>query len=165
MDDVEIRRGYFPGSIGLVLELHARYYHAHWGFGVLFEAQLARGLAEFFGRYDELRDGFWIAAVSGRVEGSITIDGVYAADTGAHLRWFIMSDALRGKGVGTRLIHTAIDFCRVKNYRRVFLHTFAGLDAARHLYEKMGFQLVDQRPGMQGGIAVTEQRFALSCSK
>jgi len=121
MHDVEIRRGYFPGSIGLVLELHARYYHAHWGFGVLFEAQLARGLAEFFGRYNELRDGFWIAAVSGRVEGSITIDGVHAADTGAHLRWFIMSDALRGKGVGTRLINTAVDFCRAKKYRRVYL--------------------------------------------
>jgi GNAT superfamily N-acetyltransferase len=162
MHDVEIRRGYFPGSIGLVLELHARYYHAHWGFGVLFEAQLARGLAEFFGRYDELRDGFWIAAVSGRVEGSITIDGVHAADTGAHLRWFIMSDALRGKGVGTRLIHTAVDFCRAKKYRRVYLRTFAGLDAARHLYEKMGFRLVDQHPGTQADIAVTEQRFELS---
>jgi GNAT superfamily N-acetyltransferase len=162
MDDVQIRRGYFPGSIGLILELQALYYHAHWGFGVLFEAQLASGLAEFFGRYDELRDGFWIAAVSGRVEGSITIDGARAADADAHLRWFIMSDALHGKGVGTRLIHTAIDFCRAKNYRRVFLHTFVGLDAARHLYEKMGFRLVDQRPGMQGGIAVTEQRFELS---
>jgi GNAT superfamily N-acetyltransferase len=115
MDDVEIRRGYFPGSIGLVLELHARYYHAHLGFGVLFEAQLARGLAEFFGRYDELRDGFWIAAVSEQVEGSITIDGAHAADAGAHLRCFIMSDALRGKGVGTRLIHTAVDSVAPRN--------------------------------------------------
>ena len=162
MDDVEIRRGYFPGSIGLVLELHARYYHAHWGFGVLFEAQLARGLAEFFGRYDELRDGFWTAAVSKRVEGSITIDGLHAADAGAHLRWFIVSDALRGKGVGTRLLNTAVESCRAKKYRRIFLHTFAGLDAARHLYEKTGFRLVDQRPGTQAGSAVTEQRFELS---
>jgi GNAT superfamily N-acetyltransferase len=162
MDDVEIQRGYFPSSIGLVLELHARYYHAHWGFGVLFEAQLARGLAEFFGRYDELRDGFWIAAVSGRVEGSITIDGAHGADTGAHLRWFIMSDALRGKGVGTRFIHTAVDFCRAKRYRRVFLRTFAGLDAARHLYEKIGFELVDEHPGIQSGTEVIEQRFELS---
>ncbi len=39
MNDVEIRRGYFPGSIGCVVNLHARYYHAHWGFGVFFEAQ------------------------------------------------------------------------------------------------------------------------------
>lgn len=102
-----------------MVELHARYYHAHWGFGPLFEAQIARGLAEFFGRYDELRDAFWMAAVSEQVEGSITIDGAHAADTGAHLRWFIMSDALRGKGVGTRLIRTAVDFCRAKKYRRV----------------------------------------------
>ena len=162
MDNVEIRRGYFPGAIGLVLELHARYYHAHWGFGVLFEAQLARGLSEFFARYDELRDGFWVAAVSGRVEGSITIDGAHADETGAHLRWFIMSDALRGKGVGNQLLHTAVDFCRAKKYRRVYLRTFAGLDAARHLYEKMGFQVIGERPGTQGGIAVSEQRFELS---
>lgn len=162
MNDVEIRRGYFPGSIGRVVELHARYYHVHWGFGAFFEAQVASGLAEFFGRYDELRDAFWIATVSGRVEGSITIDGAHAADTGAHLRWFIMSDALRGKGVGTRLIRTAVDFCRANKYRRVYLRTFAGLDAARHLYEKMGFKLVDQRSGTQSGTEVTEQRFELS---
>jgi GNAT superfamily N-acetyltransferase len=161
MHDVEIRRGFFPGSIGRVVELHARYYQAHWGFGPLFEAQIARGLAEFFGRYDELRDAFWIATVSEQVEGSITIDGAHAADSGAHLRWFIMSDALRGKGVGTRLIRTAVDFCREKKCQRVYLKTFAGLDAARHLYEKMGFKLVDQRPGTQAGTAVIEQRFEL----
>lgn len=162
MNDVEIRRGYFPGSIGGVVELHARYYHAHWGFGVFFEAQVARGLAEFFGRYDELRDGFWIATVSARVEGSITIDGAHAADSGAHVRWFIMSDDLRGKGVGTRLIRAALDFCRANKYRLVYLRIFAGLDAARHLYEKMGFKLVNQRPGTQSGTEVTEQRFELS---
>jgi GNAT superfamily N-acetyltransferase len=162
MNDVEIRRGYFPGSIGRVVELHANYYHVHWGFGVLFEAQIARALAEFHARYDELRDGFWTATVAARVEGSITIDSAHASDTGAHLRWFIMSDAFRGKGIGTRLIRTAVDFCRANDYRRVYLRTFAGLDAARHLYEKMGFKLVDQRPGMQSGTEVTEQRFELS---
>jgi hypothetical protein len=47
MNDVEIRRGYFPGSIGRVVELHARYYHAHWGFGecpLKRESQGARGV-------------------------------------------------------------------------------------------------------------------------
>ena len=100
MDDVEVRRGYLPGAIGRVVELHGTYYHTHWGCGAFFEAQVAGQLAEFFGRYDQLRDGFWIATVSGRVEGSITIDGAHAADDGAHLRWFIMSEALRGRGVG-----------------------------------------------------------------
>lgn len=164
MDDVEIRRGYFPGAIGRVVELHGTYYHTHWRFGACFEAQVASGLAEFFGRYDVTRDGFWIATVSGRVEGSITIDGAPAADDGAHLRWFIMSEALRGRGVGNRLIRVAVDFCRANGYPRVYLWTFEGLNAARHLYEKAGFQLVQQRRGKQWGTEVTEQRFELRLS-
>lgn len=161
MDDVEVRSGYFPGAIGRVVELHAAYYHAHWGFGAFFEANVASGLAEFFGRYDPLRDGFWTASLSGRVDGSITIDGGHAADDGAHLRWFIVSDALRGKGVGSRLIRAAVDFCRGNGYPRIYLWTFDGLRAARHLYERAGFRLVAQRRGTQWGTEVTEQRFEL----
>lgn len=161
MGDVEVRRGYFPGAIGRVVELHAAYYHTHWGFGAFFEAKVASELAEFFGRYDPHRDGFWTASVSGRIEGSITIDGAHAAADGAHLRWFIMSDTLRGKGVGNRLIDAAVDFCRGNRYPRVYLWTFEGLRAARHLYEKVGFQLVEQHPGTQWGTEVAEQRFEL----
>lgn len=161
MDDLEIRRGYYPGAIGRVVELHGTYYHAHWAFGAFFEAKVAQELAEFFGRYDPLRDGFWIATVSGRIEGSITIDGVHAARDGAHLRWFIVSDALHGRGVGNRLIRAAVDFCRSNGYPRIYLWTFEGLHAARHLYEKAGFQLIKERRGKQWGTEVTEQQFAL----
>lgn len=161
MEDVEIHRGYMPGAIGRVIELHGTYYHAYWGFGAFFEAKVARELAEFIGRYDAKHDGFWIATVDGRVEGSITIDGVHAADMGAHLRWFIVSDALRGKGVGNRLMRAAVDFCRSNRYNRVYLWTFEGLHAARHLYEQAGFALVEQHRGAQWGTEVTEQRFEL----
>ena len=161
MSDVEMRSGYVPGSIGRVAELHAAYYHKHWGFGRLFEAKVAIELTEFLNRCDETRDGFWTASLAGRIEGSITIDGSHAAGDGAHLRWIIMSDALRGKGIGNRLINTAIDFCRDRGYKRVYLWTFEGLSAARHLYEKTGFELVEQRRGTQWGTEVNEQRFEL----
>ena len=101
MDDIEIHKGYVPGAIGRVIELHGTHYHANWGFGAFFEARVASELAEFIGSYDAQRDGFWTAAVDGRVEGSLTIDGVHAAHKGAHLRWFILSERLRGKGVGS----------------------------------------------------------------
>ncbi len=165
MDEVEILRGYSAGAIGRIVELHGAYYHAHWGFGAFFEAKVARELAEFFGRYDARRDGFWTASVSGRVEGSITIDGLHAHAEGAHLRWFIVSDALRGKGAGKRLIHAAIDFCRSNGYPLVYLWTFEGLHAARHLYEAVGFQLVEQHRGTQWGTEVTEQRFVLNLTE
>ncbi len=161
MSDVEIVKGYTPGSIGRVAELHGTYYAEHWGFGCFFEARVATDLSEFLGRYDEHRDRFWTVPVTGRVEGSIAIDGIHASDEGAHLRWFIMSDALRGKGIGGRLIETAIDFCRERSYGKVYLWTFAGLDAARHLYERAGFDLIEQFTGTQWGTEVTEQRFEL----
>jgi GNAT superfamily N-acetyltransferase len=161
MTDVEVVKGYIPGSIGRVAELHGTYYQQHWGFSLFFEAKVSTELAEFLGRYDPQRDGFWIAVLGGRIEGSITIDGLHAEDEGAHLRWFIMSDALRGKGVGNQLVGTAIGFCRDKGYKRVYLWTFEGLDAARHLYEKTGFKLVKQHKGSQWGTEVNEQRFEL----
>jgi GNAT superfamily N-acetyltransferase len=156
-----IRTGYVAGAIGRVAEMHGTYYHAHWGFGLVFEAKVARELAEFLGRYDSGRDGFWTVIQQGRVQGSIAIDGIHAGKSGAHLRWFIVSDALRGRGFGNRLIQTAVDFCRRKAYRRVTLWTFEGLHPARHLYEKYGFRLAEQHKGRQWGTEVVEQRFQL----
>jgi hypothetical protein len=89
-----------PGAIGRVAELNAAYYAREWGSGVLFEAKVATELAGFFARYDPRCDDLWTAALGGRIEGAITIDGAHAADEGAHLRWFIMSDALRGQRDG-----------------------------------------------------------------
>ena len=162
MPEIEIARGYTPGSLGRIVELHGTYYHDHWGFGLFFEAKVAAELSEFLKRYDENRDGFWTALVNGRVEGSITIDGIYAENEGAHLRWFIVSDALRGQGAGNLLINNAISFCRAKAYKSIYLWTFEGLNPARHLYEKSGFKLVQCTRGTQWGIEVNEQRFECS---
>ncbi len=161
MSDVKITKGYIPGAIGRVAELNGSYYHKHWGFGLIFEAMVATDLSAFLKRYDETRDGFWTALLDGRIEGHITIDGIHAESTGAHLRYFIVSDVLRGKGVGSRLIDSAIDFCRNSGHKGAYLWTFEGLDAARHLYEKSGFKLVEQLRGSRWGVEVNEQRFDL----
>jgi GNAT superfamily N-acetyltransferase len=153
--------GYVPGAIGRVAELHAAYYSKAWNFGLYFEAKVASELSEFLRRFDPGRDGFWTANRSGRVEGSIAIDGARANTEGAHLRWFILSDALRGLGVGNRLMQEAVGFCREREFSRVFLWTFQGLDSARHLYEKFGFQLAEQIEGEHWGNRVLEQRFVL----
>ena len=58
--EVRIQRGYVPGSIGRIAELHGTYYHENWGFGVFFEAKVASELAEFMGRYNDEQDGFWM---------------------------------------------------------------------------------------------------------
>lgn len=155
----ELHQGYLPTAIGRIVALHARYYSALVGFGLPFEAKVARELAEFCQRYDAGRDGLWLLLQDGQVEGSIAIDGSNVAGQGAHLRWFIASDTVRGTGAGTALLSAAMAFCEAKGYERTYLWTFDGLPAARHLYEKSGFGLVYQQPGSQWGREVTEQRF------
>lgn len=159
MPEFKITKGYVPGSIGRVAELHGIYYHKNWNFGLFFEAKVASELAQFLGRYEEGRDGFWTVSVKDRVEGAIAIDAIHGMEEGAHLRWFIVSDELRGKGAGNHLIETAVRFCREKEYAKIYLWTFAGLSPARHLYEKAGFRLVEEHQGAQWGTAVREQRF------
>jgi N-acetylglutamate synthase-like GNAT family acetyltransferase len=158
---VEIAKGYIPGAIGRIVELHGAFYAYRAGFGLYFESKVARELCEFMQRYDEGRDGLWLAVQDGRVEGSIAIDGTHAGTEGAHLRWFIVSDPLRGCGTGRRLLEKSLDFCRARGYERVYLWTFGGLAAARRLYEQCGFRLTRQQRGTQWGIEVDEQRFEL----
>ena len=153
---------YLPGTLGRITELHASFYHRHAGFGLHFEGKVACELAEFLGRYDEKRDHLWLAVADGRIEGSIVIDGIHANTSGAHLRWFILSDRLRGSGIGNALVKAAVEFCRARQYRNTYLWTFEGLHAARHLYEKNGFRLVVQQAGAQWGQVVNEQRFEMS---
>ena len=164
MSDVELF-GYIPGAIGRIAELHAIYYHQKWGFGKFFEAKVASELSEFINRFNQAQDGFWTVCLNDQVEGSITIDGIKAESEGAHLRWFILSSKLRGRGFGNKLMEEAIRFCKKRQYRRVYLWTFEGLDAARHLYEKFGFSLVYEQEGRQWGTKVDEQKFILELTE
>ncbi len=165
MQNIEIKTGYIPGIIGRVAELHALYYSEHWDFGHFFEIKVASEMAQFINEYSAKRDCIWSVSVDDRIEGSITIDGSSAQDKGAHLRWFIVSDALRGKGAGKRLIEEAMKFCREKEYSKVYLWTFEGLGAARHLYEKAGFSVAEEKYADQWGTKVREQRFEFTLSR
>jgi GNAT superfamily N-acetyltransferase len=153
-------REYLPGSIGRLVELHGRYYARDWHFGRYFEAKIANELGELLARLDAARDGFWVAVEGDEVVGGIAIDGSGESDV-ARLRCFIVDDSHRGKGLGEQLMRTALDFCRGSGHRHVFLTTFAGLDAARKLYERHGFVLTEERPDRTWGVEVTEQRFDL----
>lgn len=156
-----ILKGYVPGAIGRMVEIHGTYYHRNWGFGLFFEVRVATEMSEFLGRFDESRDGFWILSKNDRGEGGIAIDGMNSLTKGAHLRWFILSSEVRGQGFGNRLMEKAISFCKKNGHQKVYLHTFEGLHPARHLYEKFGFRLIEQAEGTQWGTKVIEQKFEL----
>ncbi len=160
MGDVSLS-GYIPGAIGRIAELHGTYYSKHWGFDLFFESKVAIELSEFLLCFNEDHDGLWVARAEEKIVGSITIDGVNHNSQGAHLRWFIVAPENQGHGIGKILIEEAVEFCRKKKFGGVYLWTFAGLDPARHLYEKCGFRLCEQCEGNQWGRTVIEQKFEL----
>lgn len=164
MNDLETVTGYTPGIIGRVAELHASYYSREWNFGQYFEAKVATELSNFIGRYDESQDCIWSLIINGSIEGSITIDCSSEESKVAHLRWFIISDKTKGTGAGNHLMKEAIDFCNLLSLKKVYLWTFQGLEPAKHLYQKFGFDLVEEFKGTQWGTTVTEQRYELEIS-
>ncbi|WP_050463361.1 bifunctional helix-turn-helix transcriptional regulator/GNAT family N-acetyltransferase [Herbaspirillum autotrophicum] len=159
VESVEVRRGYQPGVVGRVTEMHANFYARSVGFGQFFESLVATGMAEFVARLANPKNGIWVATQSGRIVGAVAIDGEDLGNDTAHLRWFIVDDGMRGAGVGHKLLSAALAFCDGQGFAATRLWTFRGLDAARRLYENAGFVLHDERAGQQWGSEVVEQCF------
>ena len=157
---IEISDHYRPGVLAEVIRLHMDYYVPRWGFGAQFEAGVAAGLGEFFARFERSRDLFLAAYDdTDRLVGSLTLDAIDAVGAGVHLRWFIVSAPLRGQGLGKSLMSRADAFLREQGYPRAYLTTFAGLDAARALYQQYGFQLVAEEAKDPWSGQVGLQRF------
>ena len=156
---MQISNGYLPGIVGDITSLHARYYARVHGFGAEFESKVAFGLAEFVQRLGNPVNQIWFIGSSGNISASLAIDGEDLGNGVAHLRWFVVSDDLRGKGAGRKLLGEALNFCDQRNFTACDLWTFEGLDAARHLYETCGFVLQEEWDGDQWGVVVREQRF------
>ncbi|MBR8176707.1 bifunctional helix-turn-helix transcriptional regulator/GNAT family N-acetyltransferase [Burkholderia ambifaria] len=158
-DTGHIVDGYQPGCIGDIASLHARFYSEHWGFGAFFEKKVATELAQFAGTLPAEGKALWLHAENGRALASVAIDGNKATGI-AHLRWFIVDDALRGAGIGRQLMTRAMHFVDEQQFGETYLWTFKGLDSARHLYESVGFTLTSESEGAQWGTHVIEQRFS-----
>jgi GNAT superfamily N-acetyltransferase len=153
--------GYYPGLIGEMIRLHGQYYTEHHGFDLSFESQEAHELGEFAHQYDPSRD-FWGSARAGNLfAGSIAIDGRQDPELGSRLRWFIVDPRFQGKGVGQELISRAVAFSRDAGHKGIYLWTFEGLDAARRLYLKAGFEVDMEREVEQWGDIVVEQRYVI----
>lgn len=157
-----LREGWSPGLLGWIVAEHGRYYDREWQLGPVFEAKVAQGLGELVARLDPDRDLLLSAVDGADILGAIAVDGSgpEAAARGARIRYFILSDAARGRGVGRALLARTMAFIAAQGFRSAWLTTFAGLDAARHLYEAHGFRLDHEAVDRSWGTPLTEQRFA-----
>ena len=152
-------RSHRPGDIGYIIYRHAVFYSNNYGFDTTFDAYVASGLAEFAMNFDAQKEHLWVAEDGANLVGSIAI--VKSEKSLAQLRWFLVEPNAGGIGLGNKLLHEAVEFCKRKNYQKVFLWTVGNLYTARHLYEKFGFQVSITKTHEIWGQELTEELWEL----
>lgn len=151
-----------PGDLGWLIGLHGRWYAAHHGLGLDFERKVAGIAADIAGRIAPPRVSMLVARDATGPLSTLSADaGDPDAAGRGHIRIVITEPRAQGRGLAGWLMDEGLAALKAASAPGAYLDTFAGLDAARRVYERAGFRLVAEAEGRSWGRALTEQRFAL----
>jgi DNA-binding MarR family transcriptional regulator/GNAT superfamily N-acetyltransferase len=139
-----ILRTHQPGDMGWVVHRHGILYAEEYAWDEQFEALVAEIVTSFIRNYNPKRERCWIAEKDGDNVGSVFL--VKQSDSTAKLRLLLVEPKARGLGIGTRLVNECIKFAQQVGYSKITLWTNSILSAARHIYGKAGFRLVNEQP-------------------
>ena len=131
------------GDMGWIVHRQAMLYAQEYGYNEEYEALVAEIVAKFIQHYDTKRERCWIAEKDGEVVGSIFL--VAKSKTRSKLRLLYVEPSARGLGIGSRLVAECVRFAKQAGYKKMLLWTQNDLDAARHIYKRAGFRVVEKK--------------------
>lgn len=148
-----------PGDLGWVIERNGALYATEHGFDASYEALVAQIVADYLGKHDPETERAWVAELHGERVGAIFC--VRSDDATAKLRLLHVEPSARGAGVGTVLVDECVRFARSVGYRAMELWTVSILAPARRIYQRAGFQLVEEDTAQRFGLELTGQTWRL----
>lgn len=156
-NDVITVRPFTQSDIEYVISRHKTLYYAERHLSEVFFAYVDQIVYEFVEHFNPQTDCLNILECNGVPAGSIAVAA--AEDGAAQLRFFMLEPEMRKRGYGNRLFEMALDFCRERGYKKVFLLTITAQVVARHIYEQHGFTKSWSRDKSQWGEGVVEERW------
>jgi putative acetyltransferase len=101
--------------------------------------------------YSVPRSAYFVVERGGIVEGGGGVAPLEGGDSDTcELRKMYFLPSLRGLGAGAALMSRCLATARDLGFRRCYLETLSGMDAAMRLYERSGFQRIDGPMGATG---------------
>lgn len=101
--------------------------------------------------YGAPRSAYFVVEREGRVCGGGGIAPLEGGDADTcELRKMYFLPELRGLGAGAALMARCLEAARDFGFRRCYIETLTGMDAAMRLYERTGFRRIDAPLGATG---------------
>ncbi len=160
-----VLRPHRPGDMGWVVYREGTLYAQEYGFDETFEALAARIVADFLTEFDPKRERCWIAEVNGQNVGHIFLVKHPTAPSTAKLRLLLVEPSARGLKLGSALVEECVNFASSVGYKKITLWTQSILAAARHIYQKAGFRLVEEKANRQFGKDLLSQTWELDLTE
>ena len=101
--------------------------------------------------YSQPRCAYWVVERDGVVEGGGGVAPLEGGDADTcELRKMYFLSSLRGLGAGAEVMRLALDAARTFGFKRCYIETLTGMNAAMRLYERNGFRRIDAPLGATG---------------
>lgn len=152
-------RNFIKNDINNIILQHKILYAKEYNLSPIFGDYVEKGVHEFVQNYNNEKECMLIPEMNGKAVGSIAISKF--DNQTAHLRYFLLEPETRGRGLGHKLVDMALNFCREKGYKHVFLETISCLKTARHIYASKGFKITQTHENTTWGKDILEERWDL----